>query len=439
MQIVMLWTDVLVYLLLIVLALTIRQFRRQAHLRNAWQQVTRKPLAVIALVIISFFLIIGVLDSVHYRAKLGDSDSYATSLTSVFDKLVAPLGQDFEKSYSAPMANTLFVKQTQISESGAPQRIYPVLKHISPAVQAHGLRATVATPMALITIVFIVGLWLTLRLQNTPTFHRRAFYTTLLCLAYVLLVTSLLASHVHVFGTDKVGQDVLYQTLKSIRTGLIIGTLTTLVMLPFAILLGIAAGYFGGRVDDCIQYLYTTLSSIPAVLLIAASVLSLQIFISNHSEWFATIAHRADARLLALCIILGVTSWTGLCRLLRAETLKLREIDYIQAAHALATPHWKIIVKHILPNVMHIVIIAVVLDFSTLVLAEAVLSYVGVGVDPSSISWGNMINSARLELAREPIVWWPLVAAFMLMFSLVLAANLLSDALRDGFDPRLRQ
>lgn len=439
MQIVILWTDALIYLLLIVLALTIRQFRRQAHLRNAWQQVTRKPLAVTAVVIMSFFLIIGVLDSIHYRARLAGTNNYATRLTSVFDKLIAPVGQVFEKSYSAPMATTLFVKQTQITDAGAPQRIYPALQHISAAVQGDGLWATLAMPLALLTLGFLVCLVFTLRLHNSESFHYRAFYTTLVCLAYVLIVVSFLASHVHVFGTDKIGQDVLYQTLKSIRTGLIIGTLTTLVMLPFAILLGIAAGYFGGRVDDCIQYLYTTLSSIPAVLLIAASVLSLQIFISNHSEWFATLAHRADARLLALCIILGVTSWTGLCRLLRAETLKLREIDYIQAARALATPHWKIITKHILPNVMHIVIIAVVLDFSTLVLAEAVLSYVGVGVDPSSISWGNMINSARLELAREPIVWWPLVAAFMLMFSLVLAANLLSDALRDGFDPRLRQ
>jgi peptide/nickel transport system permease protein len=88
---------------------------------------------------------------------------------------------------------------------------------------------------------------------------------------------------------------------------------------------------------------------------------------------------------------------------------------------------------------MHIVLISVVLDFSGLVLAEAVLSYVGVGVDPSMNSWGNMINSARLEMAREPMVWWPLLAAFVFMFVLVLAANLFSDVVRDAFDPRLRK
>ena len=238
---------------------------------------------------------------------------------------------------------------------------------------------------------------------------------------------------------DKVGQDVLYQALKSIRTGLVIGTLTTLVMLPFAIAMGLMAGYFRGWVDDVIQYLYTTLNSIPGVLLIAASILLLQVYISNHANDFNSIEQRADLRLLFLCIILGITSWTGLCRLLRAETLKLREIDYVQAAKAFGVSNYKVMLQHLLPNVMHIVMISIVLDFSGLVLAEAVLSYINIGVDPSMYSWGNMINSARLEMAREPIVWWSLTAAFIFMFILVLAANLFSDAVRDAFDPRLRE
>jgi peptide/nickel transport system permease protein len=146
---------------------------------------------------------------------------------------------------------------------------------------------------------------------------------------------------------------------------------------------------------------------------------------------------RADLRLLFLCIILGVTSWTGLCRLLRGESLKLREHDYVQAAVSLGVGQANIIARHILPNVLHIVMITVVLDFSALVLAEAVLSYINIGVDPTTNSWGNMINSARLELAREPIVWWSLAAAFVFMFTLVLAANLFADVVRDAFDPRL--
>jgi peptide/nickel transport system permease protein len=161
------------------------------------------------------------------------------------------------------------------------------------------------------------------------------------------------------------------------------------------------AGYFRGLTDDVIQYLYTTLSSIPGVLLIAAAVLMLQIYMSNHEADFASLVERADLRLLFLCIILGVTSWTTLCRLLRGESLKLRETDYVQAARALGVGHFTVIGRHILPNVLHIVLIAVVLDFSGLVLAEAVLSYINIGVDPTMNSWGNMINSARLELARR--------------------------------------
>jgi peptide/nickel transport system permease protein len=134
---------------------------------------------------------------------------------------------------------------------------------------------------------------------------------------------------------------------------------------------------------------------------------------------------------------MGVTSWTGLARLLRGESLKLRTLDYVEAARAFGVSHARIISRHIFPNVFHLVLIAIVLDFSGLVLAEAVLSYVGVGVDPSMYSWGNMINGARLELAREPVVWWQLGAAFVFMFTLVLAANLFADGVRDAFDPRL--
>ena len=255
-------------------------------------------------------------------------------------------------------------------------------------------------------------------------------------LLWLAAVALQLAPKYHLFGTDKVGLDVLYLALKSIRTGLVIGILTTLVMLPFALLFGIMAGYFKGWIDDVIQYIYTVLNSIPSVLLIAAAVLMLQVYMDLNKESFTSVVERADVRLLFLCLILGVTSWTGLCRLLRAETLKLREFDYVQAAHALGVSHWKIMTRHIMPNVMHIVLITITLEFSGLVLAEAILAYVGVGVDPTMHSWGNMINGARLELAREPIVWWPLAAAFVFMFALVLAANLFADAVRDAFDPR---
>ncbi len=172
-------------------------------------------------------------------------------------------------------------------------------------------------------------------------------------------------------------------------------------------------------------------------MLIAASILSLQIYISNHSRAFEYLAERADIRLIAICVILGLTTWTSLCRIIRAETLKIKELEFISAATSLGVSKTRIIFKHILPNVQHLIIITIVLDFSALVLAEAVLSYVGVGVSPTTISWGNMINSARLELAREPIVWWPIASAFFLMFTLVLSANIFADCVRDALDPKL--
>jgi peptide/nickel transport system permease protein len=231
---------------------------------------------------------------------------------------------------------------------------------------------------------------------------------------------------------------VLYQALKSIRTAVVIGSLSTVATLPLAVLLGVLAGYFKGWVDDAIQYFYTVLSSIPPVLLIAALVLLIQVWIDQNPQWFDTGLERAEFRLFLLCLILGLTGWATLCRLLRAETMKIAELEYVQAARAFGVGHWQIMRRHILPNVMHLVLIVTVLDFSGLVLYEAVLSYVGVGVDPTSSSFGSMINLARSEMSRDPAVWWSLASAFALMLALVLAANLFADGVREAFDPRAR-
>jgi ABC-type dipeptide/oligopeptide/nickel transport system ATPase subunit len=168
-------------------------------------------------------------------------------------------------------------------------------------------------------------------------------------------------------------------------------------------------------------------------LLIAAAMLMLQVGLTAQDTTLS-----ADERLVYLCVIMGITSWTELCRLLRGEVLKLREIEYIQAADAFGVTRLTIMLRHLVPNVMHIVLISVILRFSGLVLAEAVLAYVGIGVDPSMQSWGNMINQARLELARDPIVWWNLCAALVFTLGLVLPANVFGDAVRDALDPRLR-
>ncbi len=460
---VVLWSDALLFLLIISSVIFIFWARRKRHIQEAWRKVLKNSLAMVALIVLSVYVIIGVLDSVHYQVALPQQNAnspvqYSPQVKSVFDTLISPLGQLTEKTYSAPFSLTLFVKEAMMTPAGKQVRGYPHLQSAAQGINTIEQRNQLIRILALkaflwsALILFILSLLLIrhLRYRLKSTWREtssmlfsartevpwRTILLSLFAVVFLIILSYTLSQYIHIFGTGKVGQDIFYQSLKSIRTGLLIGTLTTLVMLPFAIILGIAAGFFGGLADDIIQYLYTTLSSIPGVLLIAAAILSLQVYIANHPQLFTNLEQRADARLLALCLILGVTSWTGLCRLLRAETLKVREVDYIQSANALGTSRTKIIFKHILPNVMHIVIIAVVLDFSTLVLAEAVLSYVGVGVAPTTISWGNMINSARLQLAREPVVWWPILSAFIFMFLLVLSANLFADAIRDAFDPR---
>ena len=462
-----LWTDLLIYLLVAVIVAFIFYARGREHLRSPWRQVARSRMGMAALVVLLVYVAIGLLDSVHFREALdsrgeGAEHHYSAEVLSVLDVVLTPLRERVEKTYSAPFATHLYAKETMELPDGSTVRDYPRLKYggahlTDPAAQRAGDILATAVRGALqgmalwLALIAVVTLLLARKhkagfaasLRRVITGRTDMPWHVILLTAGVLLILAVTAAHLsvkyHVFGTDKVGQDVFYQVLKSIRTGLVIGTLTTLVMLPFAVLLGIMAGYFRGWVDDLIQYIYTTLNSIPGVLLIAAMVLTLQVYMETHPELFDTIAHRADMRLLFLCIILGITSWTGLCRLLRGEALKLREVDYIQSATAFGVGHFKIIGRHLLPNVMHIVLITVVLDFSGLVLAEAVLSYVGVGVDPTMNSWGNMINAARLEMARDPIVWWSLSAAFVFMFTLVLSANLFSDAVRDAFDPRLRK
>jgi len=467
---VMLSTDWLVWLLVAAIVGFAFYVRRREHLVEPWRRVLRSRSGMVSLLVLAVFVIVGLLDSVHFRQRLagqpaGAKTAYAVDVLSLLDVVCEPLRQRREKTYSAPFATELYAKETMELADGRQAREYPRLKHggahlkdppseFTRDVSRRALGGAAGGVIAWLLVAALVSALLAHRhtLRVSETWRRiwrgrmevpwGAILLTLLVLFMVGGVVFALSAKYHIFGTDKVGNDVFYQALKSVRTGLVIGTLTTLIMLPFAIALGIMAGYFGGWLDDVIQYIYTTLNSIPGVLLIAAAVLMVQVYIDKriaaNPELLATTAERADLRLLLLCVILGVMTWTGLCRLLRGETLKLKSLEYIQAAQALGVRSLGIVTRHILPNVTHIVLITVVMEFSGLVLAEAVLSYVGVGVDPSMISFGTMINNARLEMAREPMVWWSLAAAFVFMFMMVLAANLFADAVRDAFDPRVR-
>ena len=436
---VVLYTDALLWLLVLALGAYAWYCARRTHLAAPWRRVFQSRAAVASAAVLAAFVVIGLADSLHFRRPPSIAEQ------SLLDLALGHLRERGEKTYSAPLATRLYAKEQIETPDGKTVRDFPRLRyggaHLEDEADAPydiawlALRGLLLAGVVFLVLHFLVNRSLESRFPHVPWAAGWVALAVVLALAGPALS---LSQYWHVLGTDKVGNDVLFQALKSIRTSLVIGTLTTLVLLPLGVTLGVVAGYFKGWIDDVIQYVYTTLNSIPGVLLIAAAVLMMQVVIDRNPEWFATAAQRADFRLLVLCAILGLTSWTGLARLLRGEALKLSQLEYIQAAHAFGVSDARILGRHIVPNVAHIVIIAMVMDFSGLVLAEAVLSYVGVGVDPATTSFGTMINAARLEMGREPVVWWSLAAAFFFMFVLVLAANLFADAVRDGFDPRVR-
>jgi peptide/nickel transport system permease protein len=461
-------TDVALGLLLAALAVYVWHVRRSPDLRATWRPVFRDAAAMSALVTLSLFLLVALLDSIHFRPLLPRAEgaaadapaAYSTRTYSVLDQLLRKQMEGTERTYSAPLSYQSYSKET-IEVDGKPVREFPRLTHGGAHLKDPEQRwlpdllwrSVAGIVGSLIASMLLAAAVLAARAgagrigfsECARTVWRREtevpLRAMLMTAGAMLLVVGWIAAiwpAYHVLGTDRTGNDVLYQALKSVRTAVVIGTLATLATLPFAIAFGILAGYFKGWVDDAIQYLYTVLSSIPGVLLIAAFVLMIQVWIDKHPELHETGLERADVRLLLLCVILGVTGWATLCRLLRAETLKLSELDYVQAARAFGVSHLGIMRRHIFPNLMHIVLIVAVLDFSALVLYEAVLSYVGVGVDPTTASFGSMFNLARTEMSRDPAVWWNLLAAFIFMLALVLSANLFAGAVREAFDPRAR-
>jgi peptide/nickel transport system permease protein len=463
-KLVLLWTDAAVWLLVIALLGYAFHVRRTPNLAANWRKVFSDAPALASSVVLLACLLVTLADSVHYRPLLptaagtnAASVAYDTRTKSFLDGALSGLVESRETTYSRPLATVSFTKES--SESGA--RVAPRLLHggvhlKDPDSQwagdvamralsglVAGLLGAAALGVLLVALlsrassagwtVTAASVW-----RGETAIPWRVAIVTLLALGAFVGAIGGLATAYHVFGTDITGNDVLFQTLKSIRTAVVIGGLATLATLPLAVVFGIMAGYFKGWVDEAIQYVYTVLSSIPNILLIAALVLMTQVFIDKHPEMFETSLERSDIKLFLLCVVLGVTGWAGLCRLLRAETLKLRELDYVQAAQAFGVSRGRIMARHIFPNVAHLMLIVTVLEFSSLILYEAVLSYVGVGVDPSMNSFGGMINLARNEMNRDPVIWWPFAAAFFFMVTLVLAANLFADGVRDAFDPRSR-
>jgi peptide/nickel transport system permease protein len=464
---VLLWTDAAMWLLVAALVAYGVLVLRSPALAASWRKVFRDAAALASSVVLLACLGITMLDSVHYRPLLppapgvaNATPAYDARTRSLLDAMLGGLIESRESTYSRPLAYVGFTKES-VEVGGQVQRVAPRLKfggaHLGQpeaewlpdlarrALQGLLLGGAVAVLLLAAGVLAIARARRAAFGATARTIARgegeipwRAAFATLAVLALLGGAGAALSGPYHLLGTDLTGNDVLYQALKSIRTAFVIGTLATVATLPLAVVLGIMAGYFKGWVDEVIQYVYTVLSSVPNVLLIAACVLMVQVFLDKNPDLFETGAERADVKLFLLCAVLGLTGWAGLARLLRGETLKLRELEYVQAATAFGVGHGRIMRKHVFPNVAHLMLIVTVLDFSALILYEAVLSYVGVGVDPSMNSFGGMINLARSEMSRDPVVWWSFAAAFGFMVTLVLAANLFADGVRDAFDPRAR-
>lgn len=221
----------------------------------------------------------------------------------------------------------------------------------------------------------------------------------------------------HWMGTDGLGRDVMSRLVQGVRIAFNVGIVTSFIAIPIGVILGCLAGFFGGRVDDFIVWLYSTFASMPGLLFILAIAMVVP-----------------DNGLLGVYLGIGLTTWVGLCRLVRGEVMKHKEQTYIQAARALGIGSGRIMFRHILPNITHVIIVTFTLRFPAAVGTEVILSYLGIGVQDQP-SWGLMIDSARMRLWQG--MWWEMTFVTLALFLLVLAFNLLGDALRDALDPRL--
>ncbi len=221
----------------------------------------------------------------------------------------------------------------------------------------------------------------------------------------------------HPMGTDNLGRDVSLRLVQGARIAFHVGIMTSLIAIPLGVVLGLLGGYFGGKVDSLVVWLCATVASMPGLLFILA------------------ISMVVGQGLVGIYLGIGLTTWVGVCRTIRAEVMKHKEKAYVQAARVLGYSHMRIMFRHILPNVAHIILIQFSIRFPGAVATEVFISFLGIGVQGEP-SWGIMINNARLRLWQG--VWWEMTFVTLAIFTLVLVFNHLADYLRDRLDPALR-
>ncbi len=218
-------------------------------------------------------------------------------------------------------------------------------------------------------------------------------------------------------GTDNLGRDVALRVVQGARIAFHVGVMTSLIAIPLGVVLGLLGGYYGGKVDSVVVWLCATVASMPGLLFILA------------------ISLVVGQGLMGIYLGIGLTTWVGVCRTIRAEVIKHRDRTYVQAARSLGYSDSRIMFRHILPNVAHLILIQFSIRFPSAVSTEVLISFLGIGVQGEP-SWGVMINNARMRLWQG--VWWEMTAVTAAIFLLVLVFNHLADALRDALDPALR-
>lgn len=246
-------------------------------------------------------------------------------------------------------------------------------------------------------------------------------------------------SREHWLGTDYRGRSVLARAVAGCAGAIKVGVVAAGIAMMIGVTLGAIAGFSGGRTDDFVVWLYSTFASMPSLLFILAFALLVgrNYLPPDALEAVQRVGKvlRVEPGVLAVYVAIGLTSWVTVCRVVRSESMKLRTRGFVAAAEIAGVPKWKIVLRHILPNVFHLVIIYFTLTFAGAVMMEVIVSYLGFGAQ-SFPSWGLMISDGQERLWRG--IWWELAAATGFMFVLVLALNILGDALRDALDPKQR-
>jgi peptide/nickel transport system permease protein len=224
-------------------------------------------------------------------------------------------------------------------------------------------------------------------------------------------------SWLHLLGTDEIGRDVLSRVIYGARASLLAGVVSVSISLAVGVPIGLVAGYVGGIVDGVLMRITDALLACPFLILAIA------------------LAAFLGPNLLNAMVAIGISAMPAFIRLTRAQTMATKVEDYVEAAKAVGNPHWRIVLRHILPNIAAVIMVQATLAIAAAIIAEASLSFLGLGQQPPDPSWGSMLNTAKNFLEQAPwMAWWPGLAIFVV----VLSFNLLGDGLRDALDPRQR-